>query len=163
MIEVITMSSPDIKESAGPDTINEAWEHSVHPVKLFEDAYESSNNWLPFGIGFAIDHPAVLASPEFLELAALDPVFRVGQAAWELGPVTAYNMLQDAGSAAKEVVDVTRSLEYAAIDLLTLHPIDALNEVGNGIVNAGEAIGHAGEALLLEPLRGIGRAVSEIL
>lgn len=156
-------AEPVVDTNPGPDTIGDAWIHSINPIDLMKDAWHSSESHLPFGIGFAIENPSVMASPEFLELAVLDPAVRVGRAAWDVGIVTPYNMLGDLGEAAKDVIDVGRHLAYAPIDLITLRPIEAVQDVGNAIWNGFEAVGHTAEALVVEPIKGIWTGINDII
>lgn len=152
-----------VDNNPGPDSIGEAWVHSINPIDLMKDAWHSSERPGPFGIGFAIENPSVLASPEILELALLDPTIRLGRAAWDVGIVTPYNMLGDIGEAAKDVVDVGKYMIYAPIDLLTLRPVEAVQDVGNAIWNGFEAVGHTAEALVVEPLKGIWAGINDIV
>lgn len=145
----------------GPETTEEAWKYSINPLELFKDAYESSNNWLPSGIGFAMDHPEALNSPEWLEIAALDPLIRAGKASIDLVEIP-YDMLQDAGAAVKHGLDSIRDYSYAPVDLLTLHPIDAACDVVNGVVHDAKLIGYSAK-IVADPFIGVGKAISEVL
>jgi hypothetical protein len=150
-------------EDSGPHSIGDAWIHSINPIDLFKDANQSSNNWLPMGIGFAIDHPSVLASPEFLEMAALDPLFRVGKAAWDVGVMTPFNEIRDAGSALKDTVNVAKDIIDAPIDLLTLHPKDFCDDVKNIFVDGYHALRHAADAVVVDPIKGLWKGIKDIL
>ena len=148
--------------SSGPSSISDAWVHSFDPIALFRDANESSKNWLPFGIGYHIDHPSALASPQILELAVLDPAFRVGKAAWDLAQIPYYS-LRDVGSALKDGINVGKDISFLPIDLLTLHPQDAYEDLKNIFKDSYQMLRHAGKAVIVNPAVGIYDAVMHIL
>lgn len=148
--------------SSGPSSIGDAWVHSINPVALFKDANESSKNWLPFGIGFHADHPSALASPQLVELAILDPVFRVGKAAFDLVSIPV-NSLRDVGSALKDGINVGKDISFLGIDIVTLHPQDALDDVINIFKDSYEMLKHAGKAVIADPVVGVYDAAMDIL
>ncbi len=153
---------PAEHHSTGPSCIGDAWVHSINPVALFRDANESSKNWLPFGIGFHIDHPSALASPEILELAVLDPVFRVTKAAGDLISIP-YHSLQDGGSAVKDSINVGKDISFLGIDLITLKPSEAYQDMKNIFKDSYSMLKNAGKALVVNPVVGIYDAVRHIL
>ncbi len=150
------------QSSSGPSSISDAWVHSINPVALFKDANESSKNWLPLGIGFHADHPSALASPEIAELAILDPAFRVAKAGWDLVKIP-FNSLRDAGSAIKDGINVGKDISFLPVDVLTLHPQDALEDVKNIFKDGYEMLKHAGQAVVADPVVGVYDAVLDIL
>jgi len=162
----MTAESGSIKDVAhndnGPHSIGEAWIHSINPIALFKDANESSKSIVPFGLGFDYNHPAALASPEFLELAVLDPLFRVGKAAFDVGIMTPINEIRDAGSAVKDVVNVAKDIIDAPLDLLTLHPLDAWDDVKNIFKDGYSALKHTADALVIDPIQGLWKGIKDI-
>ncbi len=148
--------------STGPSSIGDAWVHSINPVALFRDANESSKNWLPFGIGFHIDHPSALASPEILELAILDPVFRVTKAAGDIISIPYYS-LQDGGSAVKDGINVGKDISFLGIDLITLKPSEAYEDMKNIFKDGYSMLKNAGKAIIVNPAVGLYDAVMHIL
>jgi hypothetical protein len=150
-------------QDTGPHTLGEAWIHSINPIDLFKDANQSSKSWAPLGLGFDAAHPIALASPEFLELAVLDPLFRVGKATWDVGVMTPFNELRDAGSALKDVVNVAKDIIDAPIDLLSMHPSDAWDDVKNIFKDGYQALKHTADALVIDPVQGLWKGVMDIL
>ncbi|CAN5119403.1 hypothetical protein BH10CYA1_BH10CYA1_35000 [soil metagenome] len=148
--------------SSGPSSIGDAWVHSINPVALFRDANESSKNWLPFGIGFHIDHPSALASPEILELAVLDPIFRVSKAAVDLVSIPIYS-LQDGGSAVKDGINVGKDITFLGIDLITLKPSEAYQDMKNIFKDSYSMLKNAGRAIVVNPVVGVYDAIMHIL
>lgn len=153
---------PPERHSTGPSSIGDAWVHSINPVALFRDANESSKNWLPFGIGFHIDHPSALASPQILELAVLDPIFRVSKAAIDIASIPIYS-LQDGGSALKDSINVGKDISFMAIDLVTLKPSEAYQDMKNIFKDSYSMLKNAGKALIVNPVVGVYDAIMHIL
>jgi hypothetical protein len=153
----------DVSTSTGIHSINDAWVHSLDPIALMRDANESSNRWLPFGIGFDIDHPQALASPESLELSVLDPLFRGGKAAWDMLIKAPFNSLRDDGSAVKDAISVVKDAVDFPVDVLSLHASDSIDDVKNIGIDGLDSLKHLAEAAIVDPVIGIGNAIKDIL
>lgn len=149
-------------DDRGPDDIGEAWIDSINPIELWKAADKSSDNLLPFGIGYFMNHPSALASPQLAEIIVLDHIFRVGKAAWELASIP-YDIAQDLGEAKKDRIDAKHFYEYAQVDFETLHPIKALQNVGRGMWEEVESVGHTFEAIIVEPIKNVLNAVGHII
>ncbi len=152
---------PPEHHSTGPNSIGEAWVHSINPVALFRDANESSKNWLPFGIGYHIDHPSALASPQILELAVLDPLFRLTKASVDILSIPVYSW-QDGGSAVKDGINVGKDITFMGIDLITFKPSEAYQHMKNVFKDGYSMLKNTGKALVVNPVVGVYDAVMHI-
>ncbi|HEY9678953.1 MAG TPA: hypothetical protein V6C76_13170 [Drouetiella sp.] len=149
-------------EASGPSSIGQAWVHSINPIDLYKDARESANSWLPMGLGFAIQHPSELASPEVAEMLVLDPLFRTARAVGDLGSAT-IDSVQDGGNSMKRTIDAVKDVAFFGIDVATLN----FSEAGQDVVNFGSDVYHAVksgiDSTIYDPIVGIGKAIGEFL